>query len=163
MGVVVHLQVRQPQRPGPRLPAGTPQQRLNAGNDLLQAEGLGDVVVPTQREAPHRLLGGVTGGEEQHRAVNAIRTQAPAHLEPVHVQQHHVQQDQVGGVVAGLLQRGAAVPGHLDVEPEVTQRRAHQECDVVLVVDREDTGAGVGRAHAPMMPRRTCESPGNPL
>ena len=43
------------------------QDGLDAGHHLLEAEGLGDVVVAAEGQAPDLVLGGVAGGEEQHR------------------------------------------------------------------------------------------------
>ena len=45
------------------------QDRLDAGDDLVEAERLGDVVVAADREAGDLVLGVVLGGEEQDGAV----------------------------------------------------------------------------------------------
>jgi len=130
------------------------QQRLDARDHLLEAERLRHVVVAAQRQAPHRLLGAVSRGEEQHRRVVALAPQPPAHLETVDVGQHDVEQQEVRRVRAHGRQGAAPVTGHLDGEAEVAQRGAQEEPDVLLVVDDEDPGRRRvgGRGHGPSMP-----------
>jgi len=100
VGVVVQLQIRERQHRRGLPPSGAPQQRLDARDHLLEAERLRHVVVAAQRQAPHRLLGAVARGEEQHRRVVALAPQPPAHLETVDVGQHDVEQQEVRRVRA---------------------------------------------------------------
>ena len=74
VGLVVHLEVgedaagRCRPRPGPR-PA---QHGVDAGHQLVEAEGLGHVVVAAGGEPAHLVLGGVAGRQEQHRRPVAL-------------------------------------------------------------------------------------------
>ena len=110
VGVVVHLEVaaRNTVRSLAALP-GAPQHGRRAGHQLLEAERLLEVVVAAEREPAHLVLGGVAGGEEQHRRVVAAGPQPPADLEPVEVGQHHVEQDEVGRQLADGVERRAPV------------------------------------------------------
>jgi len=154
VGVVVQLQIRERQHRRGLPPSGAPQQRLDARDHLLEAERLRHVVVAAQRQAPHRLLGAVARGEEQHRRVVSLAPQPPAHLETVDVGQHDVEQQEVRRVRAHGREGAAPVTGHLDGEAEVAQRGAQEEPDVLLVVDDEDPGRRRvgGRGHGPSMP-----------
>jgi two-component system, OmpR family, sensor kinase len=68
MGVVVHLEVGAAQHlPVVLRQPRPPQDGLDPGDELLEAEGLHEVVVAAEGEATHLVLGGVAGGEEQHR------------------------------------------------------------------------------------------------
>ena len=73
-----------------------PQQRAQPGDDLLEAERLGDVVVAAGGQPGDAVLDGVPGGEEQHRHVRVVAAQPAQHLEAVEVGQHHVEHDGVG-------------------------------------------------------------------
>ena len=63
--------------------------------ELLQAEGLGHVVVGPVVQALDALFNAVGGGEDQHRHGRAARPQAFEHLQPVHARQAQVQDQQV--------------------------------------------------------------------
>ncbi len=52
------------------------------------------------------------------------------------------------------LERLAAGLGHLGLEPGMTQGRAQQEPDVLLVIDDEDAGSRNGCFHETMVPDR---------
>ena len=75
---------------------GPAQHGGRAGDELLEAERLLQVVVTAHRQAAHLVLRGVPGGEEQHGRVVAAGAHAPAHLEAVEVGQHDVEHDEVG-------------------------------------------------------------------
>ncbi len=147
MGLVVHLQVRE--REHVVLPDrhGAAQHGVDPGHELVEAEGLGHVVVAAGGEAPDLVLGAVAGGEEQHGRPVAPGPQPPAHLRAVDVGQHDVQQHQV--VAAPLGQRHGVAPGGGGLHGEALEakRGAEQVRDVRLVVDHEDPGQ---RAHLSM-------------
>ena len=79
------------------------QQGLDPHHQLLQVEGLGQVVVGAGVEAAHLVFDAAQGGEHQDRDLGGalIAAQALAKGEPIHPGQHQVQQDQVWAVLEG--------------------------------------------------------------
>ena len=55
-------------RPEARLAVGAAQHGVDAGDQLPEAERLGQVVVAAEGQAPDLVLDGVAGGQEEHRA-----------------------------------------------------------------------------------------------
>src|SRR5664280_1879911 len=98
-GQVQHAQLAVLMHFGQAHPA---QQGAQPGNQLLQAERLGDVVVATDGQPGDPVLGAVARGEEDHRSVDALGPQPAQHLEAVEVRQHYVEHDQVGPEGASL-------------------------------------------------------------
>src|SRR5690606_38363976 len=82
---------------------GASQHGADAGDDLLEAERFGDVVVSADGQALDLVLGVVAGGEEQHGGVPAGGAHPAGDGESVHVGQHDVQHDEVRLGVADEL------------------------------------------------------------
>ena len=123
MGVVVELEVGELEAGRFALvAAGTPQHGAHAGDQLLEAERLGDVVVAADGEALDLLLGGVTGGQEHDRHVMAVGPQPLHDREAVAVGEHHVEHDEIGPERLRRAERFGAVAGDLYVKP--SYRRA---------------------------------------
>ena len=62
--------------------------------------------------------------------------------EAVHAGHHHVEDDRVRPHFTGLVERGGAVGGGIDLETLELQAHREQLDDVGLVVDDEDPGFG---------------------
>ena len=75
--------------------AGAAQDRADAGDELLEAERLGHVVVAAERQAADLVLGRVARGEEDDRHAAALGAEPLGDLEALHVGQHDVEHDQV--------------------------------------------------------------------
>jgi hypothetical protein len=139
VGVLVELEIGEDQPAGvPVAVPGAAQDGPDARHQLLQAERLGDVVVTADRQAPHLVLGGVTGGQVHDRDPDAVGAQPAADLEAVEVGHHHVQHDQVGPEIPHRRQRVATRRRRGHIEADVLQRHGHQLGDVRLVVDDQD-------------------------
>jgi hypothetical protein len=133
------------------------QLRLRPGQQDLEVERLGDVVVGAQGEGADDVLGLVLGGGHDDRQLRRRVRPADAlqHLQPAHAGHHHVQQDQVergldGDQVQGRLpvlgrDRDVPVPGeaageHLAVGLDVVDdQHAH-----LRGVGRDGVRGGVG-------------------
>jgi hypothetical protein len=128
---------------GPLHPLAAAQHRTDAGQHLVEAEGLGDVVVAAQGQPGHLVLGRISCGEEQDGGVGAVLAQPPDDAEPVEAGHHHVEHQQVGAELLGEGERLLAIGrgGHL--EAGVAQARRQQFADVRLVVDHEQPGLGL--------------------
>jgi hypothetical protein len=92
-------------------PAGVPPvQRGEAGLDLLQREGLDQVVVGAQVEALELVLESVARGQHQDRSLDArLFAQLAAQRCAVHARKAEVEQDRVEGLGDGEVQAGDAV------------------------------------------------------
>src|SRR6266511_1394455 len=143
VALFVQLQVGDPQpdRGRRRHPcAGAAEHRPDAGEHLLEAERLGDVVVAADRQPGHLVLGGVPRRQEQHRGSRAARPEPAGHVEAVQVGQHHVEDDQVRAVSLGGLQGLEAARGGCDLEAGEPQAGRQQLQDVGLVLDHQQPG-----------------------
>jgi hypothetical protein len=101
---------------------GAAHQGAQPGDDLLEAERLGDVVVAARGEAGDAVLDGVAGGEEQDRDAVVVLAHPAQHLEAVHVGQHHVERDRVGLELAGRAHGRHAAAGGAHLPALVAQR-----------------------------------------
>ena len=74
---------------------GPAVQRAQAGQQLVDLERLGQVVVGTDVEALHAVGQRVAGGEHQHGGPVALAAQPGDHLGTLHARQHPVHHDHV--------------------------------------------------------------------
>ena len=117
--------------------------RPDAGQQFVEAERLGDVVVGAVVERLH--LGGLVAAAGQHddRDRGAGGADALDRLQAIDVGQAEIQHDQVGAAAAGVVDGGMAVAGlghHVALRGQAS---AQEPADRRLVVDDEDAqGAG---------------------
>src|SRR6478609_36853 len=117
VAVLVELEVVEAERGAVvGLPASAAQDRPDAGDDLFEAERLGDVVVPAHGEALDLVASRVASGDEDDRLLSAAVAQATGHLEAVNVGEPDVEHDEVGLGLGGHGEGGRAVTGRLDLE-----------------------------------------------
>ena len=129
------------------------EQRAQPGEQLLQRERLGEVVVGAGVEPLHPVADRVAGGEHQDRQVVARGAQRAGGLDAVEARHHHVDHEGVRGLPGDAGQRLGTVAGQRDgvaVELQgAAQRLAHRP----VVVDDEDArGLGGRGGHAPSLP-----------
>ena len=86
-----------------------PQQRAEPGQQLLERERLGQVVVGPGVEPGDPVRDGVARGEHEDRQLVAGLAHPPAHLEPVQPGHHHVEHHRVGPPLLHGLQGVLAV------------------------------------------------------
>jgi len=123
---------------------GAAQDGADAGDDLLQPEGLGDVVVAADGQALDLVRHVIAGGQEEDRGGHVTLAQAPGHGEAVHVGQHDIEDHQVGGCLLHRLQRAVAVACDRDLEACEAQGRGQQVADVGFIVDDKEVSFGAG-------------------
>ena len=96
-GIHVNDQLVENQTAGLFLGSGSgaaAQHRLDAGQDLLHFEGLGDVVIGAVFETGYLVIGLALGGEHDDGSL-ALSPDSPADRPAIHDRHHHVQQHQV--------------------------------------------------------------------
>ena len=148
MGDLVELEVVEAQRVRVVLLApGAAQHRADPGDDLLEAEGLGHIVVPADGQPLDLVVEAVPGGDEDDRDVPAALAQLAGHREAVEVGEHDVEDDEVGIASGGEVERGGSVGGHRHLETGEPERGREQLTDVRLVLDDEQAGLWLGLRH----------------
>jgi hypothetical protein len=105
---------------------------------LVQLEGLGQVVVGTGVEAGHPVGGLHPGGEHEDRCPVAVGTQDTTDAEPVDAGHHHVDDERVERLAAGPGQRGHPVHDHVDVVSLEFERAGQGLPDRPVVVDDQN-------------------------
>ena len=90
-----------------------PHQGPHPGQELLEPERLGQVVVRARIEAADDVFDRVAGGEHQDGSVAPLATELRRHLESVLLGQHDVEQDDV--VLVDVGQHGGFVAVRRDV------------------------------------------------
>ena len=120
--------------------ACSPEQRPDAGRQLLRRERLGEVVVGARLEPGDDVVGVVAGRDHDDRHVARLAQRA-AQLEPVDARQHDVDQHDVGGLAAERLERVLAAGGLLDGPALVLERQLHRRADALVVLDGQDPGS----------------------
>src|SRR6476620_9651293 len=126
---------------------GAAHERAKPGDDLLEAERLGDVVVAARGQPGDAVLDGVARREEEDRDALVVLAHPAEHLHTVHVRKHHVECHRVGLELTSRTDRGHAAAGRPDLPALVAQRHAQQLGEVVLVVDDEHPRRGAVGAH----------------
>ncbi len=115
--------------------------RSDPGNQLVDVERLGDVVVGAQLESPHSILGEATGGEQDDRYVagRGLAAEPMEGGEPVHAGHHDVEDDHMWGVGRGLPQGVFTVDSGLDLEAFQLEVDLDDGENVRIVVHDEDS------------------------
>ena len=128
------LSVAQHVEPGGAAPA---VERADPRQQLVEAEGLGEVIIRAGVEAPHDILGGVERGEHEDRGRPALPAQLGGDLEAVLLRQHDVEQDDV--VVVDMRQHRGLVPVGGDVHRVsfLLQSLFNEARDLPVVFDDE--------------------------
>ena len=127
---------------GDDVPGAAAQHGVHARGELVDGEGLDDVVVGAAAQPEHPRLLVAAGGhrDDRHRRPGP---QPAAHLDAVEVGQAHVQQHEVGrvggglGARDGLERRGAGADGGHAV-PRGAQRGRERVADGRAVLDQHD-------------------------
>ena len=126
---------------GPLRQGGVAQRHAQAGQELLDAKGLRQVVVGPAVERRHLVLLAVADRQDDDRRLGPL-AQAGAHLNTVHLRQAQVQDDDVGRVGGRQRQALLTGAGRRHAEALLAQDRAQGAQDLRLVVDDQDVRLG---------------------
>src|ERR1035438_2005754 len=119
-----------------------PQKGFHPGEQLPDAEGLGDVIVRAQFQAADNVILLPLGGEHDDGHVQLAGPGSPADLIAIDLRQHQVQQQQVRRFLQQGIQSLLAVPGgadHIALSFKVVLQPA-QQCRIVFN-DQDGFGA----------------------
>ena len=113
------------------------QGRPDAGQQLLDGKGLGNVVVRPHVQAGHLIHHRVPGGEHDDGHL-AFPPQPPQHLHAAEGGEHDVQQDELMLPGQGPVQPGAAVEGLLHLVALVAELQLYHAGQLLLVLDQQN-------------------------
>ena len=144
----VEDEVRDPQQLlGPR-DAGAPEQRAEPGEQLVERERLGEVVVGAGIQARDAVGDLVAGRQHEDRGAALARPQPPAHGEAVEDRHHDVEDDHVRLAQRDRLEGLRAVVHRLDVVALDAEGEDERLAHAAVVLGDEDPGARLVRCHA---------------
>jgi hypothetical protein len=132
-----------------RAPQDDPQPR----DQLLETEGLCNVVIPAGGEPADLVRGGVARAQKQDRHLGVLGRQATRDLKAIHVWQHHIQHHHVRMAPPDQVQRLPAGPGRLNPETVMTKSHRDDIDDARLIVDDEHTSGFRLTIHATIIDR----------
>jgi hypothetical protein len=120
-----------------------PLQHGETGEQFLEGEGLGEIIVRPRHEAVQLVAQAAARGEHHHGQARRMAAQRAAQIEPVHVGQAEIEQHHAErlGVDAGEHLRALAMPG--DAVAPRGQPARHEASDADIVLDQQDVHAAL--------------------
>ena len=115
-----------------------PRDGIDAREQFVDAEGLGDVVVGARAQPPH-LVGLVAArGEHEDTECGVLLAKPAADFEAVHAREHEVEQDQVELLLESCLHRGFTVADGVDLVARVRKQVDQSLAQAGFVFDHEN-------------------------
>ena len=113
-------------------------ERADAGEELVELERLGEIVVGARVQSADHVLDGVAGSEHEDRSVTTFPSELVGDLESILLRQQQVEQDDV--VIIGVCQHGGllAIRGHVDDVSLFLQSVVDESGHLGVVFDDED-------------------------
>ena len=120
---------------------GPAQEGADASEQLIEIEGLDEIVVGPGVEPGDAVRDGVARGQHQDRQAPAGallgRAKASGDLDTVEARQHEIEDEQVGRRVANGIEGAAPIVEDFDVVPLENQAPAHKAGNGGLVFDQQ--------------------------
>jgi len=110
-------------------------QGADAGLQLVQIKGLGQVVVRAGVQAQHAVAHRAARGEDEHWRVQALGAGLGQHLEAVAAGQAEVQHDHIGRAHTPAVQRAVAIGAGDDAHAPALEAALQRELQRSLVFD----------------------------
>jgi hypothetical protein len=120
-----------------------PQQRADPGQQLLEGERLGQVVVGSRVQADYPVGNRIAGRQHENRCPVPALAQPAAHGDAVQDGHQHVQHHQIGAQAGKLCETFLAVAGKLHVVALEPQRPADRVAEGLVVVHHDYPGRHV--------------------
>jgi len=117
--------------------AGPTAEGAHARQQLLEGEGLGQVVVGAGVQTAHAIRYGVARREHQYWRAQPLSPQLAGNLDAVHLGQHHVEHHQVMRAAFGAGQPLEAVVRHFDAVPDIGQRPLYHPRNTRIVLHHQ--------------------------
>lgn len=114
------------------------KQRLDARQQLRDAEGLGEIVIGPDLEPQHPIQFAGLGGEHQDGDVVGSGAQPLADRQAIHAGQHQVQDHQIIAGLRKALYPFRAVTDDIRLALDITQMHLHQPRDIGVVFYDQD-------------------------
>ena len=113
-------------------------ERADAGEELVELERFGEVVVSARVQSAHHVLHGVAGGEHEDRRGSSLASQLIGDLESVLFGQQQIEEDDI--VVVGMCpHRGLLTIGrHIDDVALFSQAMCDESGHLGIVFHDED-------------------------
>ena len=127
---------------------GAADQRPEPGQEFVQGEGLGEVVVGPSVEPVNPVTDRIPGSQHQDRHVVPCRPKTPGRLQTVETRHHHIHNHSVGSQHGESGQRLHTVVCRADLVTGVLERSLERVPDSLIIVDDQDV------LHAPKIARR---------
>jgi hypothetical protein len=130
------------------LDGATSGDRAQTGQQLVEREGLREVIVRPAVEPCDAVLDRIAGREHQHRSPYAAVTQPATGLEAIQARQHDVEYDRV--VLRRLRHPEGVLAADGDVggEPLLSQAAADEHGHLHVVLDDQHSHLGKARRHS---------------
>jgi hypothetical protein len=116
-------------------------ERPHPGQQLLERERLGQVVIGAGIQAADTVRYRVTRRQHQDRGAHALAAQLAGDLDPIHLGQHDVEHDQVVRAALRAGQAAQAVMSHLDTVANIVESALDHTCDAGVVFDQQNVHA----------------------
>ena len=117
-----------------RVRSGAAQQRTDTRKELLEREGLRQVIVSTSIKTCDPVGNSVARSQHEHRPVVPGRTQGTAHTEAVKFGHHHVEDGQIRLLGTDHVQRLFPILGQAYLVPVEAEGALERIADGLLVV-----------------------------
>ena len=122
------------------VPATAPE-RAQASQQLFERERLHEIVVGAAIQRADPVADPVARTDHQHRRVDPLAAQLPAHVEAVQSRQHQIQHDGIVVCGAGLIESGQAIFSEVDDMVIFAEALQHEPADGPIVFDQEQPHA----------------------
>src|SRR5438132_2353058 len=142
-------------------PLGAPEHRTDPGDELLRAEGLGEVVVRAELQADE-LVGLLAAAREHDDGDRRLATDRAGDVEAIDLGKPEIEHHEIGPRRAEDGERGPPVVRDLHAEARVLEVVARELDDLRLVVDDEDPLHGGHPTDGPARGRTKGRSPTTP-
>ena len=138
-----------------RLAAGASDQRAQSRGQLVEIDGLDDIIVSAGVESLDAVIDGIAGGQNQHRRAQSLSAHLAQHCETIDFRQPQIEHDGGKRVAAQRQLCRGAVHDPIDIEPALAQPRLQRIPQKRIVFDDEN-------AHRDRSSRRDRRGAGGP-
>ena len=117
---------------------GRSQTQTNAGEELVEGEGLAHIVIGSAREPGHCVFDGFAGSEDDDGQIVAFCADHPQHTEAVEAGQPQVEDDEIEAAAADEFDGQMPVTSHLGGEALGSEALGDERRDPVFVLNNEN-------------------------